>query len=67
MTQKQLLIFKTLDQLGLSQGLTFEKLTLTQEDNTVIISITNTGEKLAQLNGINVDLINANQFQVISF
>ncbi|CAD5944578.1 Leukotoxin [Planktothrix tepida] len=55
----------TLDQLGLSNGLTFEQLTLIQEENAVIIRLTSTEEDLAKLNGIDLDLITANQFQVI--
>ncbi|HBK23540.1 MAG TPA: hypothetical protein DDZ60_13840 [Planktothrix sp. UBA10369] len=53
------------DSLGLSKGLTFDQLTLNQQGNTAIISLTNTGEELARLNGIDINLISSNQFQII--
>ena len=50
------------DSLGLSDGLTFEQLTIGQADNNTVISITDSGEVLAILTDVESDLIDSKDF-----
>ncbi len=50
------------DSLGLSNGLTFEQLTIGQADNNTVISITDSGEILAILTDIDSSLIDSKDF-----
>ncbi|MDJ0900225.1 MAG: Ig-like domain-containing protein [Xenococcus sp. MO_188.B8] len=50
------------DSLGLSDGLTFEQLTIGQADNNTVISITDSGEVLAILANVESDLIDSKDF-----
>jgi len=50
------------DSLGLSDGLTFEQLTIGQVDNNTTISVTDSGKILAVLTNIESDSINAKDF-----
>ena len=50
------------DTLGLSDGLTFEQLTIGQADNNTVISITDSGEVLAILANVESDLIDSKDF-----
>lgn len=50
------------DRLALSSGLTFEELTLTENDGGTDISVTESGEILASLIGVEVASLDANDF-----
>ena len=50
------------DSLGLSDGLTFEQLTIGQADKDTVISITDSGEILAVLSNVESDLIDSKDF-----
>lgn len=50
------------DYLGLTDGLTFEQLTIGQADSNTVISITESGETLAVLNNVESDLIDVKDF-----
>ncbi|MEO1378547.1 MAG: calcium-binding protein, partial [Cyanobacteria bacterium J06635_10] len=53
------------DSIILGSGLSFGQLTIFQNGNNAVISVTNTGETLAFLNGINADQLGANNFETI--
>lgn len=50
------------DRFGLAGGLTFGQLTITQSGSNTLISLTNGGEVLASLSGVNANLIDATDF-----
>ena len=50
------------DRFGLAGGLTFGQLTIAQSGSNTLISLTNGGEVLASLSGVNANLIDATDF-----
>jgi hypothetical protein len=50
------------DSLGLTDGLTFEQLTIGQVDSNTVISITDSGETLAILNNVESNSIDVKDF-----
>lgn len=53
------------DRIGLSAGLTFNQLNIAQGTNTTLISITNSNELLANLTGIQSNLITSADFATV--
>ncbi|MEM9922211.1 MAG: hypothetical protein AAF915_00395 [Cyanobacteria bacterium P01_D01_bin.50] len=54
------------DSIILGNGLSFGQLTIFQNGSNAVISVANTGETLAFLNGINANQLGSNNFQTIS-
>lgn len=55
------------DFIGLTGGLTFEKLQFTLVDNNTLIQVSSTGEVLATLKGFNPNLLTSEDFISLAF
>ncbi|MEG4549749.1 choice-of-anchor D domain-containing protein, partial [Microcoleus sp. N9_B2] len=53
------------DSLGLSGGLSFNQLEITQDNNSALIKLKGSGELVASLTGVNASLIGVSDFRVV--
>jgi Ca2+-binding RTX toxin-like protein len=53
------------DMIGLSGGLSFNQLDITQDNNSALIKLKGSGAVIASLTGVNASLIGVNDFRVI--
>jgi Ca2+-binding RTX toxin-like protein len=53
------------DSLGLSGGLSFNQLDITQDNNSALIKLKGSGELVASLTGVTASLIGVSDFRVV--
>jgi Ca2+-binding RTX toxin-like protein len=53
------------DFIGLSGGLSFNQLEISQNNNSALIKLTGSGEVIASLTGVNASLIAVNDFRIV--
>ena len=54
------------DLIGLTSGLSFEKLSISSSNNETLITVTDTNELLAKLNGVTPGILTANDFTQVT-
>ena len=53
------------DFIGLSGGLSFDQLEVSQSNDSALIKLQGSGEVIASLTGVNASLITVNDFQIV--